>query len=230
MKAKKTIHFNNDGNDRIIKEIHVYDVVNTMNAAFQMNGDQDSQISLLNAIKEHDYDLIRYIISKIKLFGIVINAHDLEHGRTILHSAIIHNVDITIVELLIRSGASVNTLDHIGRSPLSSAFLNQNVDSTLYLLSNGANLNDITGRMLMMNPGMAINLEHAGFIQPINQTEFLTTPDITHLGSSAEAHNNLNDVNNTPSIAHQSRFYGAVMEEEYPVVVGNTHSSCCCIS
>ena len=88
---------------------------------------------LNNAIKNNDINLAEKIIAD-DIFAVNGQNH---FGLTPLHIAVKNN-NLSFVELLLKSGADIDSEDNKGRTPLFYAIAEKNLTITKYLILNGA--------------------------------------------------------------------------------------------
>jgi ankyrin repeat protein len=93
---------------------------------------------LIQAVKQRDADAVRTLL-KQRAPAVDVNAAQGD-GSTALHWAA-HRDDLTIAELLIRSGARANAVNDLGVTPLHLACTNRSAPMVERLLAAGANAN-----------------------------------------------------------------------------------------
>ena len=135
----------------------------------RINNNQQYQDILRNAIKALNYQVFRSIINSY-LPLIDLNLPESRTGRTFLHDAVLANLEPWAIELLINNGAEINIRDHAERTALLDAFLYENSNLVLLLLSHGAEISDISNKLLCFYPQMRRVLEIANYLEPIEDT------------------------------------------------------------
>ena len=94
-----------------------------------------ADVSLIDAAKEGDVETVRGLLPQVD-----VNEAQVD-GTTALHWAV-HLDNVTLVDLLIASGAAVQATNRYGMTPLALAAINGNAVVIERLLEAGANAND----------------------------------------------------------------------------------------
>ena len=149
--------------DSLVTPLHMAALTGSMsvmelliNKGVDLNVQDDKGYTpLMNTVFFNEVKAMKLLLEKKANPDLVNNT-----GRTALHMAILNSDDHDIINLLINDGASTDTVDNDGLSPLLAALFKNKPDLAEILINKGVDLNAVTKVLLQTSYGTQLTPLH----------------------------------------------------------------------